>query len=97
MSVRTTNAHRVLGNIVAAYASGMVIVEAGPRLLRTYVVSTLTTQWLDESSSRARALVYIMKANMQLKGQIHDTLAASYDIDATVYDIDHDVDDAMDC
>ena len=34
--------------------------------------------------------------SMQLKGQIHDTLAAAYDIDATACDIDH-VNDAMDC
>ena len=37
-----------------------------------------------------------MKAKMQLKGQIHDTLVAAYDIDATAYDVDH-VNDAMDC
>ena len=37
-----------------------------------------------------------MNAKMQLKGQIHDTLVAAYDIDATAYVIDH-VNDAMDC
>ena len=37
-----------------------------------------------------------MKAKMQLKGQIYDTLVAAYDTDATAYDIDH-VNDAMDC
>ena len=32
----------------------------------------------------------------QLKGEIHDTLDADYDIDATAYDIDT-VNDSMDC
>ena len=34
---------------------------------------------------------------MQLKGEVCDTLAAAYDIDATAYDIDDLKNDTMDC
>ena len=44
----------------------------------------------------AQNLRYLMKAKMQLKGEIHDMLDVAYDIDATAYNID-DVDYSMDC
>ena len=44
----------------------------------------------------AQNLRYLIKAKMHLKGEIHNTLAAAYNIDATAYDID-DVNDTMDC
>ena len=46
----------------------------------------------------AQNLGYLMKAKMQLKGEIHDTLDTAHDNDATVaYDNIDDANNSVDC